>query len=286
MRNLPFGGLWGCVWESVSRVKALIGSIEADWFPVIQQVAGILLATANVAIGRARWAMKMRFGMWILTLLALRGFAHAAPATPEEVLKGKGLIKVGALYLLEIDIKLPEKVRAIRAAKFKVDENASKRIKLEKDIESAIATISQCERQAADLNASLPNAKKVGVYKYNETLGQIRAVDATAVEAIAFLQRQEKELNKLGDPSDDYINSLVDASDKMEAAARQYQSLATDEEVKAALATLNQKPGPKMRLGPSPQFNSELPGIHKMRESVRGTVIKLTVVAGGIPEAK
>src|SRR4051812_9757106 len=68
-------------------------------------------------------------------LLVVARIAHAAP-TPEEVLKSKGLTKVGAFYLLDGDIKFQEKLRLMRAAKFKVDDTASKRMKLERDMDN------------------------------------------------------------------------------------------------------------------------------------------------------
>jgi len=229
--------------------------------------------------------MRIRFTLLVLGLLALRGLAHAAPATPEEVLKGKGLIRVGVAYLLDDDVKLPERLRTMRAAKFRVDENASKRMKLEREIENAKGRYLECGRELVQTNAAMPAAKKAGAFKYNELVNAGNALITEQDELAHFIQCKEKELNKLGDPSDDYINTLVSAADKMEAAARQYDSLATDEEVKAALTAINQRPGPKVRLGPSSQFNSELPGIRKLREMVRGSVIKLNVQPGGIPEA-
>jgi aspartyl protease family protein len=228
--------------------------------------------------------MKMRLGLLVLSLVALSVTAHAAPATPEEVLKGKGLTRVGVAYLLDEDIKLPERLRLMRAAKFRVDDNASKRMKLEREIESAKGRYLECGRELADTHAALPEAKKAGAYKYNELAAKGNGLISEREQLAHFLEAKEKELSKLGDPSDDYINALVSAADKMEAVSKQYEALAADEEVKAGLASINQRPGPKVRLGPSPQFNSELPGIRRLRETVRGSVIKLTVVPGGIPE--
>src|SRR5213079_1078423 len=126
------------------------------------EVAGILLVAARVAIGRARWAMKRHFGLFMLSLVALCALAHAAPATPEEVLKGKGLVRVGVAYLLDDDVKLPERLRTMRAAKFRVDENASKRMKLEREIENAKGRYLECGRELVQTNAAMPAAKKAG----------------------------------------------------------------------------------------------------------------------------
>jgi clan AA aspartic protease (TIGR02281 family) len=68
--------------------------------------------------------------------------------------------------------------------------------------------------------------------------------------------------------------AVLDLSDKMETTARQYARLAADPRVKAALAQLNQRPGPKARLGPSSAFAQELPGIRRERATVNTATIK------------
>jgi len=217
----------------------------------------------------------------VLLLLVVSAAAHAAP-TPEEILKSKGLTKVGAFYVLEGDIKNPERLRTMRALKHKVDQSAAARIKIEKDIDNAKGTILQCAQQAADLGAELPRAGSVA--RHNELATQINQLNATRIEGVRFIEGKEKELSKIADPSDDYINSVIDVSNKMEATAAQYEKLAADPEVKGALTVINDRPGLKMRLGPSQQFTNELPGVRKLRDMVRGAVIKLTF-SGGVPHA-
>ena len=147
----------------------------------------------------------------MLILLALRSGAVAAPMTPEELLKAKGLTKVGAFYLLDGDIKLPEKLRLMRMAKHKVDESAARRMKLERDIEAAHASLLQTTHQSADLLASLPRIRQQDARRYNEVVGQIRELDASSLEAGRFIEARQKELAKIADPSDDYIKAVLDA---------------------------------------------------------------------------
>jgi clan AA aspartic protease (TIGR02281 family) len=142
----------------------------------------------------------------------------------------------------------------------------------------------QCTRDYADLNPQLEAARKQGAFKYNQIVGRLRELDATRLEAARYAEAREKELSKLGDPSDDYIKSVIDVAGKMEALAVQYEALAADEEIKTALAAINQRGGLRMRLGPSSQFTSELPGVRKLREMVREAVIKLAI-EGGVPQA-
>lgn len=224
-----------------------------------------------------------RFFLPILLVLWLPNIAHAAP-TPEEVLKSKGLTKVGAFYLLDGDIKFQEKLRLMRAAKFRVDDISSKRMKLEKDIENAKATFVQLGREMTDMDSRMSSLRKSNPAKYNELVGPYNSMISQRQEIQHYIEARDKELSKLSDPTDDYIKSVIDVSNAMEAVVKKYESLAADEEVKNALAAINQRGGLKLRLGPSTQFNSELPQVRKLRDMVRETVIKL-VIEGGTPNA-
>src|SRR2546429_8794751 len=81
--------------------------------------------------------------------------ARAADAqAAQTMLKAKGLTRSGATYLLEGESKLPEDLRTMRAAKFRVDQNAAQRAKLEKQIESAREMILQCSREVSEATAN------------------------------------------------------------------------------------------------------------------------------------
>ena len=227
--------------------------------------------------------MKRCFVPVLLAALALANRAYAAP-TPEEVLKSKGLAKLGAVYVLDGDAKSAEKLRLMRAAKFRVDDHAAKRIKLEKDIENAKATYVQLGRDMAEANAAMPAAKRAGAAKFNELVGRYNSMISEREQIAHYIEARDKELGKLSDPTDDYVKSLIDTAAMMETVAKKYETLAADDEVKTALAAINQRGGVKMRLGPSSQFNSELPQVRKLRDMVRETVIKL-IIEGGTPHA-
>lgn len=216
-------------------------------------------------------------------LILFASTAHAAPS-PEDVLKGKGLTKVGAFYLLDGDIKFQEKLRLMRAAKFKVDDTASKRMKLEKDIDNAKGTFVQLGREMTDMDSRMTSLRKSNPAKYNELVGPYNSLIHQRQEIQHYIEARDKELAKISDPTDDYIKSVMDVSSAMEAVVKKYETLAADEEVKTAIASINQRGSLKLRLGPSQQFNSELPQVRKLRDMLRETVIKL-VIEGGTPNA-
>src|SRR5213595_104331 len=101
--------------------------------------------------------MKSLFSFFVFLGLCAAGVPAAEPASSppkaadaQAALKAKGLSRVGAIYLLEGEAKLPEELRTMRAAKFRVDQNSAQRAKLEKAIDVANETILQCAREVSE----------------------------------------------------------------------------------------------------------------------------------------
>jgi clan AA aspartic protease (TIGR02281 family) len=218
----------------------------------------------------------------LLALLALVRViaAPAAEVTPEEVLKGKGLTKVGTMYVLDADVRLSEGLRDMRRAKHQVDEVAAKRAKLDQQIRQAKDAITELNVQLRDANERLDRANKSDVNGYNRIIGQIDKIKTSIVDAATFGEAREAELGKLSDPRDEYVGAVTNVSDTMEALANQYEELGKDAEVKAALERINAKATPKVRLGPSTVFTQELAGVRQLRVLVNKGVIKLRVKNG------
>src|SRR4051812_4935798 len=98
-------------------------------------------------------------------------FVHAQDKASEEVLKSKGLTKVGITYLLEGDIKLPEALRAMRLAKKTLDEDTKKRIQLENQIKQAKGFIATKEFEGRDLSEKLSRVKPGDAFENNKIVG-------------------------------------------------------------------------------------------------------------------
>src|SRR4051794_21716410 len=94
--------------------------------------------------------------VWIAA--APRGWAVDAPAaSPEAVLKEKGLVRVGNQFLLPADASLAEPLRDLRVAKVKADAAAAKRAALEQEIKQAAAI---SEKNLRDSAYALQRASK------------------------------------------------------------------------------------------------------------------------------
>ena len=231
--------------------------------------------------------MKTRYCIFCtLGLLLWCGRGLAADVnpdlSPEDVLKAKGLTRVGVLYLVERETTLPASLRAVRAAQRQLDDHASKRTALEKDLDANNERITDWNQQLVRTNERLAKTNTKETAKYNAIAAQIDLLRANLLEALRFGDQRSKDLLKLGDSPEDYVGRLTDLSEMMEAVAKQYASLATDDEVKSALTRLNVKASPKVRLGPSASFTEALPWVRRQRDKINSSVIKFKV-EGGVP---
>src|SRR5947209_8944047 len=130
-------------------------------------------------VGASKTAWKTGWMMTVACFVAgvalLSQIAMGAPAedkdkaTAEETLKGKGLVKSGALYLLEGDAKLQESLKDFRAVKKQFDDDTRKRNEIEKQIRMAKGMIGQWELDYRNLNEKLSGAKDA--FQNNQIVG-------------------------------------------------------------------------------------------------------------------
>ena len=212
------------------------------------------------------------------------GNLAAQDKTPDEMMKAKGMTKAGSFYLLEDDVRLSDWLRLTRSTQKKLDDNLKKRAEIDKGIKLADDSMGKWDSEVRQLQVKQQKARG-NALEYNDVGAQINTLLGRIREASRFKADREAELKKLGDPRDDYIGMVVELSDKMESAVRQYESLAKDPEVKRALTQMNEKGPPKMKLGPSVQFTEELPFIRGQRKTITSAAIKLAI-EDGVPHVQ
>lgn len=205
--------------------------------------------------------------------------------TPEQILKSKGLTKVGSSYLLESDVKLPEWLREGRGSEYRLAAKIRDRVKAESALDRAKETVIKWYLQVVELGDQLEKAGKAHSPTQPDIIAAMDEIERKLVESTVELPRMEKELEQFGDPSAEYIEALEKLSATAEALTTQYADLAKDEEVASAIKRLNAGGGAKVKLGPSAQFSAELPNIRKMCEKIASCTIKLDS-AGGVPQAE
>jgi clan AA aspartic protease (TIGR02281 family) len=231
-------------------------------------------------------------GVTIAVAVALATASSAAVATSptdpavaaaEKALEAKGLARVGFHYLVDQDVHLREGLKAVRQAKKQVDESNARRAVIEAQIRDADAKMEQWNRALRGLNARMTQTDST--VRQNKLAAQNNVLVSALDEGRQFKAKKQRELDALPNPIDEYVTALIDLSDKMEAGSKEYARLGDDPAVKAAIAKLNEHAPPKVSLGPSEQFASELPRIRHEREAVNSAVIRLEF-EGGVPHVK
>jgi clan AA aspartic protease (TIGR02281 family) len=217
----------------------------------------------------------------LICLLTCVVSALADDKSPDQIFKDKGLTKFGIFYVLDVDAQLPTSLRTMRQAQAKMQDYTKKRAAIESDIQLADTSIALWYSQYRTLNEQL--AATTNDVEHNRLVGPINSLVSKIQEGKIFKDQREKDLSQLADPSDDYVAIVMDLSDKMEAAQKQYDVLASDDDLKTALAKINETARPKMKLGPSARFVQELVEIRKLRKTINTAVIKFTI-ENGVPQ--
>jgi aspartyl protease family protein len=199
--------------------------------------------------------------------------ARAADKAPDDVLKEKGLTKVNFTYLLPDDAKLAESLRQMRLAKKTLDDDTKKRVDLEKKIKMAKGSIATWEFEFRNLNEKLAGAKDV--FENNKIVGQLNALQSKIKEGTQIQKDWEGELRKTGESRDAYVGVVLETSEKLETLQKQYDAINADPDVKAAVAAINEKARPKIKIGPSPEMVQNLAFVRQQRQGINSAVVKV-----------
>ena len=219
------------------------------------------------------------------TAIALVVFVCAltigADAPPADVLKSNGLTKVGSLYLLDADVKLSDSLRELRRAETLLQSYTTKRRGIEADVSKAEQFIVGWEREKVALHEELSKTSTAQTQRYNEIIGEINKRNSEILEAAKYMEDRAAALKKLEAPTD-HISVTLALTAKLEDAQKQYDLLAAKEEIKSALAMLNEKSPIKFHLGPSATFKDHLTKLRRQRDAINNAVIKFEI-RGGVP---
>lgn len=201
---------------------------------------------------------------------------QAAGGAGDEVLRGKGLVRVEGYYLLEADAGLPQLLKNVRQAKKRLDEQTAKRAAAEAQVRQAGDRVAQLYRQLADSTQRLGRSPES-----NQLVAEHNGLLALIAEAERARDAAKQRLAGMGDSGGEYASAVIVASDAMEEAAKLYEEMAEDDAVKGALAQVTEQQGRGVvRLGPSAQFQQELRPMRRLRETVDSGVVRLEFEAG------
>jgi len=229
-------------------------------------------------------------------LLIIAGVAMAAGANDpaaEAVLKKNSLRRSGATYILPGEAELAKKLKAARELSQQLGYALMQQRGLEYMGEASQATIEQLVERRMQLNQQLRVAPSTVehntiVTMLNEVNDQIyllqnrsKVLDPQAKKRIASVASEKREA---------YMQAILNLRALVDETQRTYVSLAGSDEVKNALAALNQGTKVKLTLGPSRSFLSNVKLLEKVEASVvtedvpirdRGGVFEVDVVFNG-----
>jgi clan AA aspartic protease (TIGR02281 family) len=222
-----------------------------------------------------------RFGCGMLAILAMALIVVPARSAnaPVDVLTARGLVKKGLFYVLPGEQEVQGSMKDLRAAKHKVDEDAKSRQEIENRLRQVKGIMANLEHEMqADLG-DLATEKSAS--RHNQLVAKVNQYQSQLKEGEDVKNDLNTKLRALGDTArNDYIGIILGVGEKVDKATAGYAELAKDEEVKAALEELNKKPGPKWKLGPSPEFLANSKEIAKLRGDVASAVIPLRQEGG------
>lgn len=231
------------------------------------------------------WFAMVAFSLLALSAGRLLVAADAAPAagdkkdapgTPTELLASKGLTKnPTATYVLGAERDLADGLKQVAVARTKMGEESRGRSKVEKEVTRAKSVYAQLEFEKRQVMAKLETLKDPT--QQNNAIAKINNLTSQMKEALEYRDKQEAELNKIGeDGRTKYINTIVDLAEAAEKAVKEYESLAADSDVKSALTDT------KSKLGPTAEFNANLTQIKRLRGTVSSDVIDVKM-EGEVP---
>ena len=153
-----------------------------------------------------------------------------------------------------------------RRAESQLQAYTTKRRAVEADINRAQDLIIQLGKERIAINNQMQSKKGGDPQTYNRLVAQANERGTDIDEGNKYVEQRKADLEKLTEPGD-HITVTLDLADRMDAAAKQYEQLADDEQVKAALSQINQTSKIKFRLGSSPTFADQLPRLRSTRHA-------------------
>jgi len=120
-----------------------------------------------------------RLGSWVLFLAVLPALTAAADQqSPQDILKSKGLTRVGATYLLDDDAHLTDLLRPMRMARHDLEVAQRNRTAVQDEIRSDENQMANWASQRDDLDEQLAKTNKNAVANYNQLVGEINGVNS------------------------------------------------------------------------------------------------------------
>ena len=217
--------------------------------------------------------------LFVAALLVPVYASRADDPAPADVLKDKGLVKQGGLYVASGEEEVVKGMRLLRVTRRKLDDELKKRAQMDLQIKNAERTISGWESEYGALSNRLSTTNDA--LAQNQIIGRLNGLAETIKKGTEEKKQMEAAASKVGTQTKiQFADAIGTLAPKADAVGQVYKSAATDDAVKAALDKINETARPKLKLGPTSEFASAANLLKKWRTEVEDETIPIKEESG------
>lgn len=242
-------------------------------------------------VSRRRWVAGLRTAA---VAAAFAGAAMAAADSPEEVLKARGLKRVGTTYVLAAEADVQKKVGTLKTLSNQLVQAARQQAGAEQQAAGEKGMMRELLAQRVGLGQQLAafeqEIRNIGgappqmaarrnemVLAYNNLGDQIRMLQEGHA---ADPKQQDRLLAEVSRRREAYIQAVLDLRQLVDTVTRSYTDLANDAAVKQAVETLSRSAKSAPRLGPSAPFAANVKLLERIERSVMTDAVDLRKSGG------
>lgn len=216
-------------------------------------------------------------GLFLALAIACPALADEAA---EKVLADKGLEARANLYLLPGDQEVAKEMGSLRKASAEYQKIKRDYRKDEDKINKVKAYVAQLQYEHDKIMKD-NEGKKLDQKDYNRLMSRINELKQE-IENITK-QRAEKEEQmkaEITEAQGKYVEILMALAEKADTIQADYEKLAADEDVTAALAKVTETGGRAVKLGPSGPFTAMYRMLDRLRGDIKAGVVELRMEGG------
>jgi clan AA aspartic protease (TIGR02281 family) len=223
---------------------------------------------------RLRW-----FVGWLVVMAAVP--ALAAADSPEDLLKARGLKRVGSTYILGSEGDVQKKTAELRALYGQLSAAARQQANAEQHIADQKGMLQELLRQRVALNQQitafdqqiqnfgrtpdLVSRRNEVVNAYNGLLDQINLLRSGEGSDAKVQDQIQAEVSRR---REGFMQAVLDLRQLVDKVTKSYADVADDAAVKEALEALGRTSKNKPKLGPSTQFAANVKLLERIEKSV------------------
>jgi hypothetical protein len=232
-------------------------------------------------------------GVWTVVAMTWAAGGRAAESPAEELLKGRGLLRSNALYVLEDETLVKAKLYDAQST-FEPFATAFKQQVVFEHAEQQLKILEQqrieTRRRIDDLNVMIGrfpvprrrnnfdwdniNQLKAERDRLQLSINEVNSNRGTLNNQMPTFRQKEEIKAEVKRRRGPFLDSIRKLRELVDATLEQYQKLAEDDEVKDALVTLGRASKVNLKLGPSGEFRAAVKELEKAEKMIQPGSLK------------